>query len=191
MSAQEIDWSQAPIDATHHTAETNSRHACWIKPGYAVRVSRGASGWVRNDYADGFIADGIATKRQSNWCLGALPPEGTVCEIAASTEYLSISYPEGAKVKVYANFTDDRGVKLAAFIDAAGKVGGVATGKCFRPIRTPEQIAADDREAAIDEMKKSFDSVSDLLVPTSNTYLNILFGAMYGDGYRKPSEHRS
>lgn len=77
-----------------------------------------------------------------------IPPAGTVCEIAASTEYLKVGYPEGTKVKVYATFTDDRGVELAAFVDMLGKVGGVAVDKCFRPIRpirTPAQIEAEER----------------------------------------------
>ncbi len=86
------------------------------------------------------------------WSGEGLPPVGTVCEIAASTEYLKISHPEGTKVKVYANFTDDRGVELAAFVDAPGKVAGVAVARCFRPIRTPEQIAAEEREKAAKDM---------------------------------------
>ena len=54
------------------------------------------------------------------WFGGGLPPLGTVCEIAASIKYLNIRHPEGAKAKVYSNLTYDRGVELAAFVDAAG-----------------------------------------------------------------------
>ncbi|MGY4818017.1 hypothetical protein ACVNP3_18970 [Pseudomonas chlororaphis subsp. piscium] len=86
------------------------------------------------------------------WNGEGLPPVGTVCEIAASTQYLTIRYPEGTKVKVYANFIDDRGVLLAAFVDDIGQVAGVCIAKCFRPIPTPEQIAEEARIAAINLM---------------------------------------
>ncbi|VVM35936.1 hypothetical protein PS645_00022 [Pseudomonas fluorescens] len=117
------------------------------------------------------------------WFGDGLPPPGTICEIAASTQYLINRYPEGAKVKVYSNFTDDRGIELAAFIDAAGQVGGVAIAKCFRP--TKEQIAEAERDRAISELKKVFDSRSHELMPTSNKYLDTLFGAIHDAGYRK------
>ena len=89
-----------------------------------------------------------------------LPPVGTECEIAASTEYLKISYPEGAKVKIYAHFKHDCGCEFAAFVDSNCQVYGIGMAKVFRPIRTPEQIAADEREAAIDYMVNRFAGLS-------------------------------
>jgi len=74
--------------------------------------------------------------QQPVWNGEGLPPVGAECEIAASDKYIKISHPEGTKVKIYACFTDDRGVELAAFVDSAGSVGGVGIAKCFRPIRT-------------------------------------------------------
>lgn len=56
----------------------------------------------------------------------------------------------------------------------------------FRPIKTPDQIAAEEREAAIGRMKECFDSVSDDLCPTSNQYLETLFGALHDAGLRFP-----
>ena len=73
-----------------------------------------------------------------------LPPIGLEVEIAASTKYLHIGHPEGSVVKIYSHFTDDRGVKLAAFVDKAGKVGGVCSSKCFRPHRTEADKKRDD-----------------------------------------------
>lgn len=102
---------------------------------------------------------------------GELPPVGTECEIAASTEYLKIGYPEGTKVKIYANFTDDRGIKLAAFVDSIGKVGGVATAKCFRPLKT-------ERERAIEEMVAVIKSV-----PEYNDFG--VAETLYDAGFRK------
>ncbi|MFY4330898.1 hypothetical protein ACM91S_19295 [Enterobacter hormaechei] len=79
----------------------------------------------------------IGTNNQS-WDGNGMPPVGTVCEIAASTPQLHIKHPEGSVVKIYAYFTDDRGIELAAFVDEIGKVGGVCTSKCFRPLKTQE-----------------------------------------------------
>jgi hypothetical protein len=74
---------------------------------------------------------------------------------------------------------------------ADGKVNRELFKRCdadvaFRPIRTPEQIAANERESGIQALKQVFDSCSDDLMPTSNKYLDTLFGAIYDAGWRKP-----
>lgn len=86
----------------------------------------------------------LAAAQQPVWNGEGLPPVGCECEIASSTQYLNISHPAGAIVKIYSHFTDDRGVELAAFVDAAGKVGGVCTSKCFRPIRSEADKKRDE-----------------------------------------------
>lgn len=73
-----------------------------------------------------------------------LPPIHSVVEIAESSEHMKISDPAGTQVKIYSHFTDDRGVKLAAYVCPNGLVGGVAIAKAFRPARTPEQCAEDE-----------------------------------------------
>lgn len=55
----------------------------------------------------------------------------------------------------------------------------------FRPIRTPEQIAAEEREKTIAELKKVFDSISHELCQTSNKYLETLFGAIHDAGWKQ------
>jgi hypothetical protein len=112
------------------------------------------------------------------WGGEGLPPVGTVCEIAASTDYLTIRHPEGAKVKIYANFTDDRGVELAAFIDDAGRVAGVAIARCFRPVLTPEQIEAAERDQACRQLLK--DAYQD-----DNAFALVQAGRLYDAGWRK------
>ncbi|MDW2743659.1 hypothetical protein [Atlantibacter subterraneus] len=93
----------------------------------------------------------LAASQHPVWNGEGLPPVGCQCEIGASTPYLNIPHPEGAVVKIYSHFTDDRGVELAAFVDAAGKVGGVCTAKCFRPIRSE---ADKKRDEAVSTMVK-------------------------------------
>lgn len=137
--------------------------------------------WRKCDVSRKRAATFIARPNASTeWNGTGLPTVGTVCEIAASTEFLKVGYPEGTKVKIYANFTDDRGVELAAFVDEIGKVGGVAIAKCFRPIRTPEQIAAEKRKAAVDEMRAMF-KFSD----AQQEMLRAVCYSLYDAGYRK------
>lgn len=181
MSAQEIDWSKAPDDATHHAAETDTSFECWLKPGYAVRVSRGAPGWVRNDSSDRFIADGSATERPSlQWSGEGLPPVGTVCEV----KFCHWNDWEKAEILCF-------GAKMV-FVRQESRSGMLFEGSMnidgieFRPIRTPEQITADEREAAVNAML-----LLDPYLP--NTQLGMMSRAdfcraIYADGYRKPSE---
>ena len=89
--------------------------------------------------------------QKPQWDGEGLPPVGTVCEIAASTPQLHINHPEGSVVKIYAHFTDDRGIELAAFVDEIGKVGGVCTYKCFRPLKTQEDKKRDEVIEALKE----------------------------------------
>lgn len=98
---------------------------------------------------------------------GGLPPVGSYVEISESTEYLKIRYEAGSVVKVYAVFTDGRGVNLAAFVDDCGKVGGIATAECFKPIQT--------------EREKFIDVVGDIL--DCHEYSHEL-GEAYDAGYR-------
>ncbi len=156
----EIDWSKAPEGATHCLPEQNRRNI-WRRR--CPDNHQAWEAWVDGEWitvapcvrSEGYIA------RQEAWSGEGLPPAGAVCEIAASTPYLSIRHPVGARVKVYANFTDDRGIELAAFVDEAGKVAGVCTARCFRPIRTPEQIAADERKAKIFDLADELSSYQD------------------------------
>lgn len=81
----------------------------------------------------------LAKRPRPEW----VPVLGSVCEIAASTEYLKISHKEGLKVKIYSRFIDDRGVTLFAFVAIDGKSGGVVTAECLRPKKTQREELID------------------------------------------------
>lgn len=117
------------------------------------------------------------------WSGEGLPPVGTVCEIAASTQYLTIRYPEGTKVKIYSNFTDDRGAEMAAFVDPIGKVGGVATARCFRPIKTERERVI---EAAAKALQEHDSDVTELVTNVSR--FAEAAAALYDKGLLKGSE---
>jgi len=119
----------------------------------------------------------ISTNNQ-NWDGNGMPPVGTVCEIAPSTPHLHIKHPEGSVVKIYAHFTDDRGIELAAFVDEIGKVGGVCTSKCFRPLKTQEdkkrELLIETVNGLIDGFMKSSGGDYSKLGAVVVDYLSIL-----------------
>ena len=157
-----IDWSNAPEDATHYQAETHGVFECWLKPGHSVRVSRREQDWREDGYADDLIATS-AIKRP--WSGEGLPPVGVVC------------MANGYQVVIVAHHCN--GIHA---IYAESEVDGLlyyGEPNEFRPIRTPEQIAEDEREAAVAEMLGLF-GVAD----SRDTYL---MQRLYDAGYRKQS----
>lgn len=121
----------------------------------------------------------ITVKASSpEWGAEGLPPVGTVCEMRR-TDYVDIDWQ---KVEFLC-----AGNKKAFFRDRDGHEWSRPLSDLkFRPIRTPEQIAAEDREAAIKAMMAEADlnlgagemmSVSD--------YIECSFAALYDAGWRK------
>jgi hypothetical protein len=100
------------------------------------------------------------------WTGEGLPPTGTVCErnIArqawCSTEIVAVAR-EGDAV---------------AFEDASGQKGWSSCSSSFRPIRTPEQIAAEEREFSIIEIER---------VAMSGGSAKTMAEAIHDAGYRK------
>lgn len=165
--SEQIDWSKAPADATHYQAATHGVFECWLKPGHAVRVSRGEPDWREDDYADDLIATS-AIKRP--WSGEGLPPVGVVC------------MANGYQVVIVAHHCN--GIHA---IYAESEVDGLlyyGEPNEFRPIRTPEQIAAELADQAIKEIAGiicrdgAFD-IDDPEVTESAV-------ALYDAGYRKP-----
>jgi hypothetical protein len=179
-----IDWSKAPPHATHWCPGNAKIEAGWIyNPGgtkgefYSCYADRGLEHIPA--FPDWRKSRLVQRPPKQSWVGEGLPPVGVVCEIAGSSEYFHNRHPEGVEVKIYAHFTDDRGVELAAFTDGIGQVGGVGIAKCFRPIRTPEQIEAQARTEAIDDMIKA------LGMDNAGTAEYIRCGLIYDAGYRK------
>ena len=159
--SEQIDWSKAPDDATHYQAATHGVFECWLKPGHAVRVSRGEPDWRQDDYADDLIATS-AIKRP--WSGEGLPPVGVVC-MANGYQVVIVAHHCNGIHAIYAESEYD---------------GLLYYGEPneFRPIRTPEQIAADEREAAIDAMFSRFGGVGGLTRKQCAWVIS--------EGYRKP-----
>lgn len=185
-----IDWSKCP-DATHFDPVDQN---FLREVGEALLLFNNKRGWIvplGTRYGLRIEDCHRPLIKRPEWTGEGLPPVGTVCEFAGYTpeETLPTDPLVGDKVTVIAHFKSGP-MDVAAFTFYAPpefeflQVGQGAYG-CFRPIRTPEQIAAEERDAAVVQMKQCFDSISERLMPTSNQYLETLFGALHDAGYRK------
>ena len=166
----EVDWSKAPEGATHY----NECCTCpWLKDSPA---SYFRDGWVEycssGDYKDHFINAVKRPQEMKNeemenkeWSGMSLPPVGTRCE------YFWAEGDEWRKCEVVAYHLS----RVVAVDTSDGSAVCQRVG-LFRPIKTPEQIAEEERLQAIDEMLG--------LVDCHSTFGDVM-GALYDAGYRK------
>ena len=167
----EIDWSKAPEGASHYVIGWGFFKldlAGWFICDDGEKV------WRKTPYQspDNFSWWSNAVERPSPaWSGEGLPPVGVVCEVDWCEEW--------HKCEVIAHFQQRCGM-VAAFtveISDGAKSLDAFGADSFRPIRTPEQIAADEREAAIEEMTQ---------IINKNLANTIAASAIYDAGYRKP-----
>lgn len=157
-----IDWSEKS-DSTHVDVNTH----CFYK-----KVD---GKWMLHVAGDRFTSssslyngetkesDLLARHQPKQWSgpQDGLPPVGTVCEFAGGTACPDDPWhqdlKEGAEVTVIAHF-DDGTYPLVAFTFKATNpnIGRIqveqARPACFRPLKTTEQLAAEQRETAIREI---------------------------------------
>lgn len=92
------------------------------------------------------------------WDGVGLPPVGCACECLCGPttivgkDHLEPGEPEWVRTEILAHIEVD-GVKALA-VGQAEKTGTMGAASSHRPIRTPEQIAAEEREKFIDELIK-------------------------------------
>ena len=181
----EIDWSKAPEGATHYVVGS-------IHP-FEKRVGDDwfyyAGGMWSRVYSKG--DDRIASSSLAvvprptapSWSGEGVPAVGATLEVTDKT------LNDGVWTKVVILAVGKHGkddcVLMAEVLDDKGRPGTMVASLYtqyegyFRPIRTPEQIAADEREAAIDEMLAATPA------PGSDISLRVC-EQLYDAGYRKP-----
>ncbi|HGX3429725.1 TPA: hypothetical protein ACNH9H_002877 [Pseudomonas aeruginosa] len=145
-----IDWSKAPEGTTHyHMAEDINP---WRKIEGTVAYEHYRGKWLRvNSFNEGCMPGYYVPIPQETWNGQGLPPVGTVCERRTLPggdgryEQVRIIAHTRKGFPVWEN-TDGVFAGISKFPHL---VGGLPE---FRPIRTPEQIAAEEREKAIEEM---------------------------------------
>lgn len=173
-----IDWRKAPDWAVAHglhetgfgikefwlgeTQHQNLEHA----KSFPYGGGDPSCGSFHNSKRESFS---YVTLRPAPWTGEGLPPVGTVCEFKTYGRNA-----EWSEVEIIAHFRNN--APVAAFIQTGGghKTVNQAIAECFRPIRSPEQIAADEREAGITQMRE--------LVGSLNTHP---FSELWDAGYRK------
>ena len=123
------------------------------------------------------------------WTGEGLPPVGTLCEFAGFNpeETIPTDPRVGDQVTVIAHFMSGS-FEVAAFTFYAPpefeylQVAQGAYG-CFRPVRTPEQIAVEEREKAIEEMIADTNILTGIMRDR-----RIMASQLYDSGYRKQSQ---
>lgn len=116
----------------------------------------------------------VPIQTETEWTGEGMPPVGVEIEVKHKDATPEWARPDFYKAEIVAI-----GKQLVIF--AAESTGCETVGKIedyeFRPVRTPEQIAAEKRDAAIKEMQR--------LVGSCNTFP---FAALYDYGYRPQVE---
>ena len=143
--SNEIDWSQAPEGATHYHHEVEGK----FSPRWFMQVMGGWKVWYQGFWQtatpaySGIDVDSFVS-RPKPWYGQGLPPVGTICEVR----------DQGAWHKVKIIGKDEDGYLVYRSNEWRDHpYDGCFTPEDFRPIRTPEQIAAEEREKAIHEIE--------------------------------------
>lgn len=178
-------WAKAPEGATHFGPENDERFHAWYKQlngKWMCFLVYGSGKWVEAHDCE-LKAPMIARPElPPTWNGIGLPPVGVECECC----YTSPS--EYYRVKIIAH-DDEKAVFRWIDGPMQFKLGdgdhytlGAFTNPhpTFRPILTPEQIAAEERKAAVDEMRAMF-KFSD----AQKEMLRAVCYSLYDAGYRK------
>ena len=165
----EINWSKAPEGATHYN------HTCsdWYKVtriGVVFFWNGHISEWRTARFWDDRKHDCIQRPTTPSWSGEGLPPVGVVCEAKwGRTGW--------ARCVVFAHKPNANG-GTDVLVDVDGDWTFFDKPSMFRPIRTPEQIAADEQETATDVMFARFGGVAGLTRKQCAWVIS--------EGYRKP-----
>ncbi|QHF03295.1 hypothetical protein N015_13120 [Pseudomonas asturiensis] len=175
-----IDWDSAPEGTTHR----NQFNGVWIK-----LLNQGGGqyqAWINGCWEMGFGHMNNAYQQRppqavTEWNGKGLPPVGTVCVLSGPTPHLNTLHPEweGAEVKIYAHFNTDQDRALAAYVSADHMKGGVGIAELFLPIRTAEQIKAEN------EISEMIDDAMDGHMCLTEAEAKIVCSQLHKAGYRK------
>lgn len=172
---EEIDWSKAPDWAEYVVIGPLSKGKYWANDdmrqqfggSYVYRVGAGVTSHVDERWG--------RIDRTSTWKGTGLPPVGTVCEV--ENEELG-GWDEVDSILAHAVVL---GSSVAVF--QIGNRIAYAKAASFRPIRTPEQIAAEAREKAIQQCAKELHAARGELTDISHSL--IVAAWLFDNGYRK------
>ncbi|HHK2394342.1 TPA: hypothetical protein ACQRG4_002771 [Pseudomonas aeruginosa] len=178
-----IDWNTAPEGATHWEPTGPEFHEGWMKKegDYWFCWVEGINKWFHGPSCN-VSAEREATfeaRPQDAWDGQGLPPVGTVCEI----KHRDIGWVR-CEIVAHKSFSCGGLTHAIAWIDEYTL--DQSKGVRFRPIRTPEQIAAEEREKAIQAMLDldPYDPHSGMGLTSREHFCGVLYDA----GYRRKEE---
>jgi len=179
-----IDWSKAPEGATHWDSRGNACSLGFMKPGLRTGEWEyaGCGGhWVLYGRADMNLINAMIP-RPEPWTGEGPPPVGTVCRLKSLEGPLG----EGSWGTAEILYSNKHAIVWRwqghPVFEFGANFGDV---KC-EPIPTPEQIAAEEREAAIDKLitESGIDfGAGELMSPLE--YVRSTLAALHDLGYRK------
>lgn len=187
----EIDWSKAPEGATHYFSNAGSGKwrdlsgvywRWWSEEDLEWKSGHGCRSDRLLDREDLGIN---ARPGYSKWKGEGLPPVGTLCEYEASRlgnkpvwYSVSVKYVSDQTIVLACTDVPDGGERKNIGVELSIMVGVNTDGK-FRPIRTPEQVSADERDSAVREM-------ADIAHKATGFGQNLAdHEALYDAGYRR------
>lgn len=162
-----IDWSKAPEGATHYHIGDDINPWRKIKDTVAYEHYRGK--WLKvNSFNEGCMPDYYVPIPQETWDGQGLPPVGLMVEWKAGLDH------DWQRVTVLAYANGD-----AWFQPEDGPSFIVGNPANFRRIRTPEQIAAEERSKECDRIFAILSSVE------REGNRSDMAEALYDAGYRR------
>lgn len=155
-----IDWSKAPADAQGFMPYDGMWISGWWKDDggsrYFWSMQEGDLGGWKKSYANPFEQPGFIKRPSPAWNGKGLPPVGV------TLEYMWNYKPEGSEYVQVEILVHDKGSAVMRTLDGpdpgvlresrGGYCGSGRGQPIFRPICTPEQIAADEQNKAVAEM---------------------------------------
>jgi hypothetical protein len=166
IKMKEVDWDIAPSGATHYNAKCGFP---WLKETPASYFN--GDYWIEYREYDSNAKRHIrnAVKRPQEWDGVGLPPVGTVCEYRVNKdEWVSCEV-----LQHLLRSNDD----VEVFVSLKNSWDYSSAPDRFRPTKTSEQVAAEERSLAIKEMCE--------VASKRNTKGLTLMESLYDAGYRK------
>lgn len=172
-----VDWSKAPEGATHWMPETEHwRNGFWKRDGDVNYYFTGVA-WRRSTNNPFDEQNIVKRPAAPQWSGEGLPPVWTVCMVYPHNTLWGFRSTSGHRRKILAYHGDFVWLGNDCMALESTRIDKVD----FKPLRTPEQIAAEEREKAIKAMVDVL-QVSDNL---SGTAEYIVCGILHDAGYRK------
>lgn len=164
-----IDWSSAPEGATHYCMYPATTYK-WLRDSPLSYYDEYLDKWVKytSDIGATHLPNSVENPIKT-WDGVGRPPVGTVCEYLKHAKYKT------SWIKVKVVFI---GENLIVFKHGASgnEFSEQIADVSFRPIKTPEQIAAEERLHAIEEM---------IELVAGDSSFNEVMSILYDAGYRK------